>query len=102
MRFQEPKQPPKLRERIRPSVLVDAEIKAQLKERCDDVDVDLVRLDVSTKSELEAFLWRDIEYYATQDYVDQEISKLALQRLRENRLFIDTIDELVEKNSKDN
>jgi len=91
--------PKKLRDRIKPSEILEKEIKAQLRAQnlYRDDDPPVINLSSSIKSQLETFLWRDIEYFAGQDYVDQETINRSLRRLREKSLFIDTINELVER-----
>jgi len=96
-RYLEPERPKTLRERVKPSVILEKELVAQLTAlglSMDDVSQSSI---AHSRRLLEAFLWRDITYFADKGYTDQEIAIHVLQRLRENSLFLDTVKELVEQ-----
>lgn len=87
----------KLRDRIKPSILLHKELKAQMISRNLKDDDEFVKIDMSTKSQLETFLWRDIEYFNKLEYSDSAAIDRSLARLREKTLFISVVDELVSR-----
>ncbi len=96
-RYLEPEKPKTLRERVRPSAILQQELVAQLKSRGLSPDDANLSSTAHSRRLLEAFLWRDITYFADQGYTDQEVINRSIERLREKCLFLDTIKELVEQ-----
>lgn len=96
-RFQEPDRPKTLRERVKPSVILERELTDQLKAQGLSIG-DVKRSSFASSNRLlEAFLWRDITYFEGEGYTDQELVNRSLQRLREKGLFIDTVREMIEQ-----
>jgi hypothetical protein len=87
----------KLCERIKPSLLLQVELEAQLKSLNLDSSEESIKLPIPQLSVLEAYLWRDIEYFYDQGYIDIEIVSRSLERLREKNAFISALEELVNR-----
>lgn len=48
-------------------------------------------------STLEAYFWRDIQYFLQQEYTEYSAVEKALERLRENPVFVETLEQLIEQ-----
>ncbi len=83
--------------RLSPQQKLENELRRQLKDRGVLINEKTsLRLDVSRRSTLETYLWRDIQYFLEQEYSESTAVNRAIDRLRENALFIDTVEELVQ------
>ncbi len=81
--------------RLSPHQKVEDELREQLKLRGIKVSTEVsLRLNSSTRSNLESFLWRDIQYFLFKEYSEYSAIKKALDRLRINPLFIETVEKL--------
>ena len=90
--------PKTLLQRTRPEQVLLRELCAQLAARGTDIDTtESIQLKSSRKSQLESFLWRDIEHFSNEGYEDHIAITKALRRLRENSLFIETVNELAQE-----
>ena len=50
-----------------------------------------------TLSSLEAYFWRDIQYFLQQEYTEYKAVEMALERVRKNPHFVETLNKLVEE-----
>lgn len=92
-----------LRKRISPSKCLDAELRGKLSKFNIKIDGGTrLGLSSATISQLEGFLWRDIEYFDSLGISDAEIIRLSLLRLREKTVYSDAVEDLLERFSEEN
>jgi hypothetical protein len=86
-----------LHEMFKTRDMVQRQLKLSLARKLEVPTVTLPPIDPSVLSELDALLWRDIQYFACEGFGQISIAEKSFERLQQKTLFIDTVDTFFEE-----
>ncbi len=84
--------------RIGPRKKIDEALRKELLARGLKISSEVsLGVESSVLSTLDTYLWRDIQYFLQQEYSEYTAVEKALERLRANPVFAETVENLVNK-----